>query len=452
MRGKVRVFAVFVAVIGLLASGCAKEGAGKPGYTAAVHFDIKGSSSERRAYNTTAHELFHQLEHQLAGDNMGKSYYWLKEGAADLIGALVAEKVGFQSLEKWKLDQINVLRRAERHVSPQAIIATSYGKWTTLVEENRHPYEMSDLMVIYLMTRTPNGYRAIADYYRLLGQGTANAAAFGQAFGISPDDLVAGFETWFAAVSTQSATVEVIAAPGVSAEYLADFNRGVALTRRFFLDTWGRDLQSMMRFVLVSGKPAFAAAAVREFGVSEAEAQRRTKNSSWWFAGSTTIYDTAAFATERQRIFSVSGSLARRFADEAAPAATLDRLLWLKNGACDLVAASVVEQSGAYSKDQYRRTWLAELKKAGSYPPLADLATADGWRTATEKYKTGTPSRVMQLACLYLADKHGPAAFSAWFKAARETGSAETAFRQVYGLDVAWFNDEFASYLRNKLK
>ncbi len=413
-----------------------------------IKLDTAGNAAAGRAYFVTAHELFHQVENQLAGTNKRNSYYWLKEGGADLTGAVVAEKNGHQSLEKWKLDRINVLRKADRHASPQEIISTDLARWTKLIEDKMYPYQMSDLMVFYLMNQTKTGgYRAITDYFRLLGQGVPNAAAFSRAFGLPPADMVAGFQTWFAAVSTQAATIEVIAGPEVAAEYLADFNQGVALTRQFFQDTWGGDLKNMMRFVLVAGKPAYAAALVKEFGMSETEAQQKVKNSSWTFAGSTTVYDTTALSTKRQRLFSVSGSLARRFASEAAPQKSLEQLYWLATGSGDAVAAHIVEISGAYTKEQYRSAWLTALGKLPAYPALAELSSAAGVEQARAGYSPAAVSGVVRLATLYLLDKHGPAALNAWFKAVKDTGSAEVAFQRAFGTTVAQFYDEFSAYL-----
>jgi hypothetical protein len=416
--------------------------------------NVTGNAAvSRQAYFTTAHELFHQVEGQLAGAKNAGSFYWLKEGTADLAGALVAERLGWQSLDKWKIDQVNILRKADRHASPQEILITDLAKWTKLMEDKLYPYQMSDLMVFYLMTQAKaGGYRAIAEYYRLLGQGVPNVAAFTRAFGLPPADMVAGFQAWFAAVSTQAATIEVIAAADVSAEYLADFNQGVALTRQFFADAWGGDLKNMLRFVLVSGKPAYATAIVKELGVSETEAQQKVKNTTWTYAGSTTIYDTTAFSAKRQRLFSVAGSLVRRFANEAAPQKSLEQLYWFATGCGEAVAAHIVELAGAYGKEQYRSSWLTALGKLPAHPALAELSSAAGVEQARARYGSAAVSSVVRLASLYLFDKHGPAAFNAWFRATKDTGSAETAFRQAFGLTVNEFYADFAAYLSTNVR
>jgi hypothetical protein len=165
----------------------------------AVHFDIKGSSAERRAYKATAHELFHQLQYQLAGGKLANAHYWLREGTADLVGALVAEKNGYQTIAKWQSEQLNTLRRVGKHASPQQIIAADLEHWTILMEQEQHPYEMAGLMVLHLMARTDNGHRAIAEYFRLIGRGAGNEAAFRQAFGISVNQFYDDLSRYLAA-------------------------------------------------------------------------------------------------------------------------------------------------------------------------------------------------------------------------------------------------------------
>lgn len=433
------------------ASGGFSSGTAK---AVAVHFDAAGGAAPLRAYTTTAHELVHQLQFQLAGRNIAKSFYWLKEGMADLVGAAVAEKVGYQSLDKWKLDRANTLRKADKYVSPQDIITTDLDRWTGFIERKLHPYQVADLMVFYLMSQAKtDGYRPLAEYYRLLGQGVDNDAAFLRAFGLDARAVDAGFRGWFAELTGSAATIEIIAPPNVPAEYIADFNRGTALIRQFFLDNWGGDLRSSMRIVLAADKPAYAAALVKEFGLTAAEAEQRAKTSTWRFSGGTAVYDITGHRTKQQRIFGPSAQLASRFAIDIAPQKSLQQLYWLSQGACDAVAAHIVEQSGASTKDQYGKIWLASLTKAGAHPSLAELASPEGVNAAIIKYGADLPVRnLYRLAALYLLDKHGPAVFGDWFRTVRDTGSAETAFEKVFGQSPAQFYDEFAGYLAAALK
>lgn len=421
----------------------------------AVHFDLSnGVKAEQRAYFTVAHELFHQVQYQLAKENMGKSYNWMKEGTADLIGATVAEKLGYQSLDKWKLDQVNILRKAEEHVSPQAILNINLDQWTAFIEQKQYPYEMSDLMVLYLQNqgKEKNEYRAIADYFRLIGQGVQNQSAFERAFGVSPLNLIGGFQAWFAEISGQTASIEIVSGPDVPAEYIEDFNRGAELTRQFFVDNWGKDITSSMRFVLTTGKPAYSAAMVKEFGISTAEAEERAKNSVWWYSGSTTIYEMSSLSTKQQRIFSIATSLIERFEHETAPQKSLEQLYWLVPGSTDAVASLLVDRSGASTMAQYRNRWLATVRKAGAFPEVSELSTLQSWNQGKAKYGATVLNRVASLAGLYLVDKHGVGSIINWCKAVKESGNAETAFQQVFGITTAQFSAEFSDYLNKNSK
>ncbi|HWQ62194.1 MAG TPA: hypothetical protein VN521_07775 [Negativicutes bacterium] len=169
----------------------------------AINMDLSGGiPAGDRAYHVTAHELFHQIEYQLAGENANRAIYWLKEGTADLIAALVAEKIGYRSLDNWKQNQIDALRKAGTNASVQEILSTDMHGWTKMLEAKMDPYPMADLMVIYLMTKSKaGGYATILEYYHMLGRGLSNTAAFEQAFGLPPADMLAGFPAWLAQVS-----------------------------------------------------------------------------------------------------------------------------------------------------------------------------------------------------------------------------------------------------------
>lgn len=420
----------------------------------AIKFDLSnGTSAGWQAYKTTAHELFHQVQYQLTGKNMGKSFYWMKEGTADLIGATIAEKEGYQSLEKWKLDQVNLLRKAESHVLPQEILITDLRRWTTMIENKKYPYEMSDLMVFYLMKQTePRDYRAIADYYRLVGQGIENDEAFEKTFGMTSAKMIARFQVWFNEISTHSASIEIIDSNANVGAGHDDFVQGADLSRKFFIDNWGRDIQSSMRFVLASDKQEYGALMVKEFGIGAAEAEQRARNSTWWYSGSTTIYDMGSLTTKRQRVFAISTSLTTRFAYEVAPQKDLDQLIWLVKGFSDVIASQIVDRSGAYTMEQYHNDWAITIDKASMFPNLGELNAGLSWNQASSKYGSTVTRRTADLAGLYLLEKYGASSFSNWCKAVKETGNAELSFQQVFGMTTAQFYEEFSSYLVKNVK
>jgi hypothetical protein len=143
------------------------------------------SSPRNRNFNT-AHELFHQAQAELSGNKNNIAPRWLLEGTADYIGARVTEKSGYRSMESYKLDETNFVRKAASHASTIEILNANLDQWLTLMEQKKYPYQMADLMVYHLTTQTKNsGYLAIAEYFRLLKTSNNNDNVFSKAFGLS---------------------------------------------------------------------------------------------------------------------------------------------------------------------------------------------------------------------------------------------------------------------------
>lgn len=158
------------------------------------------NNSYGRTYST-AHEVFHQVQFQLANGRSEKVPYWLKEGSAELIGARVSEKMGHQSVERWQQSSLKILRKADAYASPSDIMYISYDKWTTLMERDLHPYRVAGLMVYYLVVHVRDGnYGDIAKYYTLIGDSVDEKRAFEQAFGLTQDRFLAHYQAWFAKV------------------------------------------------------------------------------------------------------------------------------------------------------------------------------------------------------------------------------------------------------------
>lgn len=150
-------------------------------------------SKHKRAF-ITAHELFHQVQYQVAGSTTKDNIYWLMEGSADLVGALASERLGGQSIDQWKEERVKVLRR-NSHVSVQKAFHIDRDEWWRLVEQKQYPYEVADLMVLLLVQRS--GYEAIGEYFRLLGKSVDAKTAFRRVFGINESQFLEEFEGKF---------------------------------------------------------------------------------------------------------------------------------------------------------------------------------------------------------------------------------------------------------------
>ncbi|HWR38514.1 MAG TPA: hypothetical protein VN611_03370 [Patescibacteria group bacterium] len=419
-----------------------------------LNLDGIGSGAGLRTYKTAAHELFHQLQNQLAGADKSRGYYWLSEGSADLIGAVVAERVGYQSLEKWSLDQVNTLRKSPAYASPREMMNISLEQWTTLLEGQKHPYEVADLMVLYLLKQTgPSGYRSIGEYYRRLGQGMDNEQAFFQSFGLSSVQMVNGFQVWLKNLSALPASVSMVEFGPVSREQVEDGKLAVALTRQFLQEQWGHDLISSLRLIFTADKKSYAAAMVREFGVSPNDAAVNAQGSVWRYSGGSMIYDLGSLPTRAERVFSVADALLKKYFGDRVPTASgaLERLPWLKRGLADATAVQVVQRSGARTAVSYQSAWLATLSRQAAYPALEQLQDGAAWEQAQRQYGTVAVNRVAGLAGLYLMEKYGLAAVNQWCDWAAKIGP-EAAFQQVFRLSLAEFEAEFSHYLSTYAK
>ena len=94
----------------------------------------------------------------------------MSEGSADYVGARIAEKLGVVNLASWKQQRINQLRKSASHASPQEIAYPSASQWTALIENKKSPYEVADLMLLFVLEQTGKGSEAVADYFRLSGK------------------------------------------------------------------------------------------------------------------------------------------------------------------------------------------------------------------------------------------------------------------------------------------
>ena len=75
----------------------------------------------------------------------------MSEGSADYVGARIAEKLGVMNLVSWKQQRINQLRKSATYASANELAFLSASEWTTLMEAKKYPYEVSDLMLLFVL-------------------------------------------------------------------------------------------------------------------------------------------------------------------------------------------------------------------------------------------------------------------------------------------------------------
>ncbi|WP_288311769.1 hypothetical protein, partial [uncultured Selenomonas sp.] len=151
--------------------------------------------------STTAHELFHQLQYDLShgNDAAEQALFWLEEGSADYVGALVAEQCGGKSLHKWEQDTMFDLRRAQETVNAKELVHCSPQRRMQLMEKKYHSYQLADAMVICLVQKQAKGTElvAIVRYFQALADTRSGEEAFSQAFGMTHAQFLQEFQQWY---------------------------------------------------------------------------------------------------------------------------------------------------------------------------------------------------------------------------------------------------------------
>ena len=152
----------------------------------ALDGDKQKMTDKSERYSTTGHELFHQLQYELSDGRSGyeNSLFWLEEGTADYAGALLAEKMGGRSVEKWYMDDLFTLQNAKETAKVEKLQRTTEEERVQLLSGKAKYYTLSDVMVYYLLHHYGGGSpeQKIIAYYKGLAKGEAEQV-FAQVFG-----------------------------------------------------------------------------------------------------------------------------------------------------------------------------------------------------------------------------------------------------------------------------
>ncbi|MBL8992846.1 MAG: hypothetical protein JNM63_05865 [Spirochaetia bacterium] len=395
-----------------------------------------------RAFRGTAHELFHQIQGQFSGRYGGRAYYWLKEGTADLVGARVAEKLGYQTVEKWKWDQLAVLRKSATNASPEEIIHTDLEKWTTLLEKKLHPYEMADLMTLHLIRSAgEQGYARIADYFRFIGLGTNADDSFRLAFRLEPDNMIQSFKADFARMYAGSAELEILRWPESSTNDLGDFQDAARFAQTFFTGRLGRDLRGGVRLFVVQDKTNTAGVLQREFGYSASEAEEKARRfATWQYSGSTAVMNAGALPGRHQKIFSTSEMLAAKLIEESGMNFT--NTYWLRLALVQAIPLAILKDCGVDGAESYGGNWKNTLKKTSDLPTFTTLSSPALWQEAQKKSGSRVLSAQAGLAGGRLFQNGVPENLFRWNDILAETGSPEKAFQKIFEKSIEAFQTE----------
>jgi hypothetical protein len=410
---------------------------------------INNSDKSRRLlYKSTAHELFHQIQFQLSGGKRDNEFYWLKEGTADYVGATIAEKTGGQSLEKWKLDQFNTLRKSESRTTAEKIFSVSSAEWTTYLARKYQPYQISDLMVFYLMEKSgKNGFQSIAEFYRRLGNDESPEKAFTESFKIDRKVFINEFNAWYEGFLSETAKIDLICDTGVSPALKNNFEKSVTKVREFCKKNWGNDFRSSMRLFIVADAAGYANKLVSELGMKQQEAESKAKNTSrWYMVDSIIIFNAGVLKNKEQIETAVAETLCLKNIQDAPASDSSAKLQWMVRG-FSAIAVSSVTMSTNDERVKYRSMHLDVLAKASVLPDLSRLEKGKEWDEAAKKYKSNELKAVSFTACDYLASTYGEESLLKWFKALDDDEDAVDSFKIAFGKKPKEFYTEFDAYL-----
>ena len=401
--------------------------------------------------STTAHELFHQMQYELSdgNDTDEKALFWLEEGSADYVGALLAERLGGKTVQKWILDVRIELMSAPHVAAPDQLQYASMEERKALMRRNLHTYQMADLMTWHLLAIHAKGQETekLAEYFRQLKAVKDGTKAFENTFGISLREYLAEFGRWWQAEQQKPATFLFEPRQGVQAETVQAMQEQAEAVQELFRRRLGTQLHGQYQFVLSPDQQDLAKAVQLYCGVTEKKAAELAGSSLWLQNGSTILINMEQLGEPRQRIFMTGVLLMRVMQGQRAGSAERG-MEWLTRGAGYIVGVARMGEAGYGTLAQYQRTWMEMLRKSGRIPVLGSMESAEGYQKAAESLSEDTAALMSEYAAAELVTRYGWQPLAQWLEAARNTGDARRAFRQVFGQSA----EEFESAVQQKLQ
>jgi len=398
-----------------------------------------GDSSE--CISTTAHELFHQLQYELSDGRSGyeNSLFWLEEGTADYAGALLCEKLGGRSVDKWYRDARFTLQNARNVASVGQLQHTTEAERLDMMTTQAKHYTLADVMTMYLLKQYGGSQpeQKIVAYYKGMEKGEAEQV-FAQTFGVELPVFLQEFSLWWQKELTAPAEVDTVIRPGANEAVARQFLQQVNLSRQWLKRNWGQDLHGHYQLVMVTSPEDFAAAMEEYCHVSREEAQKTADGSVWAENNSTVFVNLARVEDKRQAIF-VSGTMMSRLFMMQQLGNDSSGMAWLLRGGSYVAGVDRLVEDGQGTLPAYQKAWRKELRQNAPLPAVDKLQTPEDLQTAMNQYGNDQVSRLCEYAAAELVNRYGWASLYAWQTATRQSGDGRQAFSKVFGLTLADF-------------
>lgn len=398
-----------------------------------------GDRSER--FSTTGHELFHQMQYELSDGHSGyeNSLFWLEEGTADYVGALLCEKMGGRSVEKWYLDAMFTLQNAKVVADISQLQHTTDEDRLKLMTAQAKHYTLADVMTMYLLQRYggENPEQKIAAYYKGLEKGEAEPV-FAQTFGVELAEFLRDFSGWWQSQLAEPVKFDVVVRSEVFGTAAAQFQQQVKRSRQWLQNIWGNDLHGHYTLVLVGSSEDFADAMQEYCHVSEAEA-RNTADGSVWAENNSTLFVNLSRVTEQRQAVFVSGTMISRLFMMQQLKNDHGDIAWLLRGASYVAGVARLVEMGQGTLPAYQRAWRKDLRQNAPLPTLDKLLTTDELLSAMNQHGSEPVSQLCEYAAAELINRYGWGSLYNWQLMTYRTGDAKQAFAQVYGLTISDF-------------
>ena len=416
-----------------------------------VSSNVMTSSSMRSSI--TGHELFHQLQTELSHkhNTNEQSLFWMDEGTADYVGAVIAEKLGYETLQQWQNNRIMSMRCLPHNVSASELQICNNEKRTELLSENKSSYQMADLMVIYLLSQQSAEERLskIAEYFRQLGTTKDSETAFQQTFHISLNDFITKYNAWFTKTMQETANINVYRQGNVTPDMAMETENNIHFSKDFMMQQCSLDFHGSYDLYLTDSNESFAQILHQKLCIDDKESQEKAKKHIWIRKGNVLVLNLATLDSPAKRKFVIAALLAD-ITQSQQSASMSSQLEWLDCGSVYVVAAYAMMNNGYI--DRYQRAWLADLRRTDqNIPDLVNLKTEPSWAEAEQAYDNQTVVATSELAAAYLVEKYGLRTFHNWYLAVRQQEDAAKAFKQVYHITPDEFAKDFKIYLQYHL-
>lgn len=273
---------------------------------------VMDDTSDRKS--TTAHELFHQLQFELSdgNDTDEKALFWMEEGAADYVGARIAEQAKGKTLRKWELDTLYDLRMAESTVKPESLAHCTLQQRMALMDKKYHTYQMADAMVICLMQQQKGKeLSSLLQYFRLLKDHPDGEEAFEQAFGLSYGSFLKKFRAWYDGELHHPAELMFRARDGVPAGRAEALHEQALAVQPLLKQSFGQEVHGRYDVVVCANPEDYAVAIEETCAVPKEKAQELAQDSLWVSNAGTIVLHADELTDRRQQQYAMATLMAR---------------------------------------------------------------------------------------------------------------------------------------------